>query len=59
MGSAVAELLSQHYPARMCIHGIYDRFCESGSMKELFKKYGLDSDSIANKIRETIKKDKR
>lgn len=56
MGSAVAEMLSQHYPTMMRIHGIYDRFCESGSMKELFRKYELDSNGIANRIKESIKK---
>ncbi len=56
MGSAVAEVLSQHYPTRMHIHGIYDRFCESGSMEELFRKYGLDSKGIADRIKEAVKK---
>lgn len=56
MGSAVAEVLSQHYPTRTYIHGIYDRFCESGTMEELFKKYELDSKGIADIIKEAVKK---
>jgi len=56
MGSAVAEVLSQYYPTKMLIHGVCDAFGESGSMKDLFRKYGLDSEGIANKIKEALKK---
>jgi len=55
MGSAVAELLSQNYPTKMYIHGVYDTFGESGSMKELFRKYELDADGIAKKIKSVLK----
>lgn len=55
MGSAVAELLSQCCPTRMKIHGIYDRFCESGNLKELFRKYELDADGIAKQVKNSLK----
>ncbi|MEM3422532.1 MAG: transketolase C-terminal domain-containing protein [Candidatus Bilamarchaeaceae archaeon] len=55
MGSAVAELLSQCCPTRMKIHGIYDRFCESGNLKELFRKYELDADGIFKNIKISLK----
>jgi Mor family transcriptional regulator len=41
------------------IHGIYDRFCESGESPELMKKYGLDAEGIANVVREEVKKNKK
>lgn len=49
LGSAVAEVLASNYPARMKIIGI-ERFGESGPADELFKKYGLDSTSIAKEV---------
>lgn len=55
MGSAIAELLAQHYPTPMKIHGVYDTFCESGQLKELFKKYELDSDGIVKNIISALK----
>ncbi|MEM4166290.1 MAG: transketolase C-terminal domain-containing protein [Candidatus Bilamarchaeaceae archaeon] len=55
MGSAVAELLSQCCPTKMKIHGIYDRFCESGNLKELFRKYELDADGIFKNIKISLK----
>ncbi len=44
MGSAVAELLSTHYPVPMRMHGVYDIFTESGSPKDLWRKYKLDKE---------------
>lgn len=55
MGSAIAELLSQNYPTKMYIHGVYDSFGESGNMKELFRKYELDAEGIAKKIKSVLK----
>ncbi|MFH1222623.1 MAG: transketolase family protein [Candidatus Micrarchaeota archaeon] len=55
MGSAVAEMLAQHCPTKMKIHGVYDRFCESGELKELFKKYQFDADGIASVVKEAMK----
>ena len=44
MGSAVTEFLSQHYPVPVKLHGVYDQFAESGTAKDLWKKYGLDKE---------------
>ena len=54
LGSAVAEVLSSNYPANMRMIGV-EKFAESGSTEELFKKYGLDSNSIANTARGLIR----
>lgn len=51
LGSAVCEVLSENMPAKVMRIGIQDKFCESGSAVELIKKYGLDADSIYNKIK--------
>lgn len=56
LGSAVAEVLAQKYPCRMELIGIPDCFGESGLPHELLKKYGLDSFSIAERIKHTVKK---
>ena len=55
MGSAVCEVLSEEYPCRVLRHGMYDKFGESGSPEELLKKYELDADGIAKKVREGMK----
>lgn len=44
LGSAIAGLLSQQYPLPMKLHGVPDIFAESGSAKDLWKKYKLDKD---------------
>jgi len=49
LGSAVAEVLSSNYPTKMRIIGM-EGFGESGPANELFRKYGLDSNGIANEI---------
>ncbi|MCP4646747.1 MAG: transketolase family protein [bacterium] len=59
LGSAVAEVLSSYKnDAVLRRHGIYNRFCESGSAKELMGKYELDSKGIAKIVKEEIKKNK-
>ena len=45
-GSSVAEVLSENLPVKMKRIGINDTFGESGKMSELWKKHGLDVDSI-------------
>lgn len=54
LGSAVAEVLSSDYPAKMAMIGINDRFAESGTYKELYKIYGLDDNGIAKKVKEMV-----
>lgn len=50
LGESVARVLSQTYPVKMNFVGVTDTFGESGSHRDLWKKYGLDSQSIANEI---------
>ena len=55
LGSAIAETLAEHHPANMRRVGVRDMFGESGSPKELYRKYGLDADAIAEKVMELMK----
>jgi len=55
MGSAIAEVLAEHQSCPLKRHGIYDRFCESGTAKELLKKYSLDAEGIAKTVKESMK----
>lgn len=50
IGSAVCETLSENYPIRVMRIGTNDTFGQSGTPKELLKHYGLDAESIANRI---------
>lgn len=50
LGSAVCEALSENYPATVLRIGIKDVFGQSGGAGQLLKMYGLDSESIANKV---------
>ena len=50
IGSSVCEVLSENYPVKVMRIGINDEFGQSGEVKELLKFYGLDSESIANRI---------
>lgn len=56
LGSAVAEVLSEQYPARMLRIGVGDTFGESGPAGKLLEKYGLDADGIYSKIKAFMKK---
>lgn len=47
LGSAVAEVLSEHHPVPMQRVGIRDMFAESGAYDALLEKYGLTSKAIA------------
>lgn len=50
LGSAVAELLSEHLPAPLRRGGIEDRFGESGTPDELLEHFGLTGKAIAKKV---------
>ena len=54
LGSAVSEALSESIPTKMLRIGL-TVFAESGTFTELYKKYGLDSDSIFEKVRNSLK----
>lgn len=55
MGSAVAEVLSEHYPVPIKYVGIKDRFGQSGSPEELLKKFGCTSEDIIKAVKEVLK----
>jgi len=56
LGSAVAEVLSEE---RLCVPfkriGLENRFAESGSPKDLFKKYGFTAENIALNAKKQLK----
>lgn len=54
LGSAVCEALSENYPARVLRLGMNDTFGQSGTPKDLLKYYGLDAQSVANRIVEVL-----
>ena len=54
MGSAVAELLAERYPVPVFRHGVYDIFAESGSAKDLWKKYGLDKEGTKKALQKFL-----
>ena len=51
LGSAVCDVLSKKCPTQVMKIGINDTFGESGPAVELIKKYGLDADSIYEKVK--------
>lgn len=51
LGSAVCDVLSSQAPTRVLKIGINDTFGESGPAAELLKKYGLDAESIYEKVK--------
>ena len=54
LGSAVCDVLSEKAPTKVMKIGINDTFGESGPALELLKKYGLDTDSIDEKIKDFV-----
>lgn len=55
LGSAVCEVLSEHYPVKINRIGTNDEFGQSGSSKELMAYYGLNAEKLAEKIIGLIK----
>ena len=54
IGSAICELLSESLPTRVLRIGMNDTFGQSGTPADLLKYYGLDAESIANRIIDAI-----
>lgn len=50
LGSAVSEYLSEIRPTKVVRIGVRDRFGQSGTQEELFKEYGLDTESIVARV---------
>ena len=55
LGSAVCDVLSEKAPTKVMKIGINDVFGESGPALELIKKYGLDGQSIYEKVKAFVK----
>lgn len=51
LGSAVSELLTQAYPARLTRIGVQDRFGQSGPSEAVLSHYGLDTGHIEATVR--------
>jgi transketolase len=47
LGSAVAEVIVQHYPIPMAFVGMPNCFGESGDPRQLMEKYGMTGEAIA------------
>ena len=54
LGSAVCDVVAQTQAAKVMKIGINDVFGESGPAAQLIKKYGLDAESIYNKVKAFI-----
>jgi transketolase len=54
MGSAVAEVVSQHHPIKISMLGIEDTFGESGTPTALMEKYGITYKHVLDRIRKLI-----
>jgi transketolase len=54
VGSAIAEVLAQHYPVPMEMIGMPDSFGESGQPEQLMKKFGMDTESIKAAIKKVL-----
>lgn len=54
LGSAVAEVLAEHYPAVLKKVGVQDKFGKSGKPLELLKEYGLTAENIVEKVKLAI-----
>jgi transketolase len=56
MGSAVAEILVQHFSVPIEFIGIKDKFGQSGMPDELFEHYGIGKDSIKEAVKRVLKR---
>jgi transketolase len=56
LGSAVAEVVTQHCPVLMDLVGVNDTFGESGTADELLVRYGLDAASIATRAKQLVQR---
>ena len=51
LGESVARVLGEKHPTKLKLIGVKDTFGESGSHRDLWKKYGLDREVIVNNIK--------
>ena len=55
LGGAIAEVLGQHCPVPMKIHGLQDCFLESGPNDALLEKYGLTAKHVASAAKDLLR----
>ncbi|HLC36565.1 MAG TPA: transketolase family protein [archaeon] len=55
LGSAVAEVLAENHPKKLLRIGMNDRFGETGSNKDLYKKFGFTKEGVIEKVKEFYK----
>ena len=58
LGDAVCSFVSRHYPVPVELVGLKDTFGESGSPRELLRKYHLDAQAIELAARKVIQRKK-
>ncbi len=56
MGSAVAEVLAQNFPAPIEFVGVQNKFGQSGTPKELVEYYGMGSVAIKEAVKKVFKR---
>ncbi len=54
LGGAVSEYYSEHMPKRVLKIGVHDRFGQSGEPEELLVYYGLDVETIVDRVRQAL-----
>ncbi|MDD5032740.1 MAG: transketolase C-terminal domain-containing protein [Candidatus Pacebacteria bacterium] len=54
MGSAVAEILSEEFPAPIEFVGVRDRYGESGEPDELLEKFGMGVENIKEAVKKAL-----
>ena len=54
LGSIIADVLSEKYPAKLVKMGIKDEFGKSGKAEELLKNYEIDNTAIEKKVKDLI-----
>ena len=54
LGSAVAEVISEHAPCRLVRMGFNDCFIESGDNEDVFSKLGINTENIVSKARQMM-----
>ena len=56
LGSIIADVLSEEYPAKLVKMGVKDRFGESGKATVLMEKFEIDSTAIVKQVEELMEK---
>jgi transketolase len=55
-GSAVCEVLAEHYPVPVARVGVNDHFGESGEPEELIEKFGMGVEAVKRAVKVVLKK---